>query len=724
MKIQEVLNEFLKYGKDSDIDLIQKAYTYTRDKHKGQTRASGEPYLNHLLNVALIAAKLKLDPHSIAASLLHDVVEDTQITLEELESLFGSEIVSLVDGVTKLSQIRFNSKAEAQAENFRKMLLAMAKDIRVLLIKLCDRLHNMRTLEFLPDSKKARIAQETIEIYAPLAHRLGIYWIKSDLEDLAFQHLKPELYQSIKEKISQSKKEREKYTEETINLLNKELSIYNLKADITGRSKHFYSIYQKMEKRQIEFNEIYDLLAFRIIVDTKLECYTALGAIHSAWKPIPGRFKDYIAIPKPNRYQSLHTSVIGPKGHRIEIQIRTREMHEIAESGIAAHWQYKEDKNTSSIRQQATEEFKWLRNLIEAEKNNEDSFEFITNIKDDLFAREVYCFSPKGDLLALPSGSTPIDFAYHVHTEVGNKCSGARVNGQHVPLNYRLRNGDTVEIITLERQHPGKDWLKIAVSSKAKQRIRSYIRTQEREHSVRIGQELLTKDLRKIKESFSKLYKSGEIDKASSALGFNNTELMLAELGYGKINSTTIIRKLLPNAPEKLDEKLTEEDGAIARIFSKAAAVFREKEPLITVSGRNDDFFYRFARCCEPLPGDELVGYVSHGRGMIIHKRGCQQTLGFDPRRLLAVAWNENIKTKRPITIQVYTLDELGILANMTQCISSRSANILSANVAATTNGTAITTFEISIENSAQMHDIIRALETLKGVIKVERKSS
>lgn len=718
MTLQEIIVALQDYHPTADIETVRRAYVFAHKHHQGQTRVSGEPYIAHVLEVAYLATKLRLDVPSVVTSLIHDTVEDTPVTLAQITQEFGAEVAELVDGVTKLSQVNFSSKAEAQAENFRKMLLAMAQDIRVILIKLCDRVHNMRTLEFLSESRRLRIAQETLDIYAPLAHRLGIYWMKSELEDLCLRFLKPASYEAIKEQVNETRKERENYIRETCNLISRELEQNGIHGTVSGRPKHFYSIYQKMERDNLQFSEIYDLIAFRIIVPTMMDCYSALGLVHSAWKPIPGRFKDYIAMPKPNNYQSLHTTVIGPKAARIEIQIRTPEMHEIAETGIAAHWVYKETFDGQKQPQSKNVDFSWLKELVESEKALTDPFEFISSVKQDLFSQEVFVFSPKGDVIALPRGATPIDFAYHIHTEVGQRCTGARVNGQQVPLNYRLRNGNTIEIVTSKTQVPNKDWLNSVVTSKAKQRIRSFLKSEERTRSIQVGRELLTKDLRKVKLSYPNLLKDGSLQKAAEQLNFKEVEFMLAEIGYGKVATHQIIRVLLPEESD-IDSKLEKQDTALQRIFQKAAKAFREQSG-VKVNGL-DDLVFRFARCCEPLPGDELVGYVTRGRGVAIHSRACQQTMSFDPRRLIPVSWDDSVKTIRRVKLNIHTIDRVGILASLTQAISNAGANIVSAQVASNPEGRASNFFEMNVENSNQLDTIVRALERIDGVLKVER---
>ncbi|HQH26200.1 MAG TPA: bifunctional (p)ppGpp synthetase/guanosine-3',5'-bis(diphosphate) 3'-pyrophosphohydrolase [Oligoflexia bacterium] len=718
MELQKIIAAVQEYHPRPDIELIRKAHAFAIRYHKGQTRVSGEPYITHLLEVAFLATKLKLDSSSIATSLLHDSVEDTSATLDEIEKEFGKDVSLLVDGVTKLSQIQFSSSAEAQAENFRKMLLAMAKDIRVLLVKLCDRVHNMRTLEFLSESRRFRIAQETLDIYAPLAHRLGIFWIKSELEDLCLKYLKPAIFENIVKQIHQSKREREYYIKEVVKLINKVLEENSIQGDVSGRPKHIFSIYEKMARQNLPFNEIYDLIAFRIIVPTTMDCYAALGVVHAAWKPIPGRFKDYIAMPKPNHYQSLHTTVIGPENHRVEIQIRTQAMHETAERGIAAHWAYKETGDSKSVDPSMTFQFGWLKDLIESEKLLRDPVEFLSTVKADLFPQDVFVFSPKGDVIALTQGATPIDFAFAIHSEVGKHCAGARVNGQQVPLAYKLQNGDTIEIVTADSQVPSKDWLSIVATSKAKQRIRSWLRAEERSRSISIGRELLSKDLRKVGLSLSKVSKDNALKKIASDFGLRDEDLLLAEIGYGKISTRSIVGRLVPDASD-LEAKLQQEESALQKIFQKAARAFRDRSG-IKVKGI-DDVVCRFAKCCEPLPGDELVGYVTRGRGVAVHARGCPQTLVLDPRRMIEVTWDDKAKTPRAVKIRVYCLDQVGILAALTQTISSIGSNIVNAHVSSTLDGRAMCSFELTVDSASQFRLITRKLEDTKGVIRVER---
>ncbi len=719
MTLQAIIGAVQNYLPSADIEILRKAYSFVIERHQGQTRASGEPYISHVQEVALLTAKLGLDVFSVTTALLHDTVEDTGTTLTDLRLEFGNEVAELVDGVSKLNQVNFSSRAEQQAENFRKMLLAMAKDIRVLLIKLCDRMHNMRTLEYLSESRRTRIAQETIDIYAPLAHRLGIYWMKSELEDQCLRFLKPGIYENIKKHISENKIAREAYVKEVSDLISRELKQNNVTGIVTGRPKHFYSIFEKMERENINFDQIYDITAFRIMVPTIMDCYSTLGLIHSAWKPIPGRFKDYIAMPKPNNYQSLHTTVIGPKGTRIEIQIRTQEMHEIAEKGIAAHWIYKETKDGNKATPKDSFQFSWLRDLIESEKSFRDPIEFLSNVKDNLYSHEVYVFSPKGDLISLAMGSTPIDFAYHIHSQIGNHCISAKVNGLQVPLSYRLQNGDTVEIVTSNTQTPSKDWLNIVASNKAKQRIRLYLRTLERDKSVAVGKELLQKDLRQVKINFATASKNGALKKVSEELKLRDLDSLYADIAYGKISTKQIITLLAPE-DVSIDQRQEKPDSAMQKIFQNAAKISKDISG-IKISGM-ENMVFRFAKCCQPLPGDEIIGYVTRGRGVAIHTKNCSQTQSFDTERLINVSWDETKTSSRAIKVNIFFNDRSGILTQLTKCVSDTGANILSVQANSSPTGKAFCSFQVSIENTSQLNKIVNGLEKINGVIKVEKQ--
>ncbi|MEK7783291.1 MAG: bifunctional (p)ppGpp synthetase/guanosine-3',5'-bis(diphosphate) 3'-pyrophosphohydrolase, partial [Candidatus Binatota bacterium] len=651
------------YHPTADVEMIRRAYDFSSKVHKGQKRLSGEPYLVHPMAVAGIIADLKLDVPSVVSGLLHDTVEDTLTTLDEVKGLFGPEIASLVDGVTKLSRVNFTSHEEKQAENFRKMILAMAKDVRVILIKLADRTHNMRTLTHLPIEKQIVTAQETLEIYAPLSHRLGIAWIKDELEDLSLKYLHPEIYYQLKRNVAKRKAAREKYINEVISIISKKLEEEGIDAEVTGRPKHFYSIYQKMESQNLLYDQIYDLVAFRILVDAARECYETLGVIHSYWKPVPGRFKDYIALPKPNMYQSLHTTVIGPYGERMEIQIRTHEMHRVAEEGIAAHWRYQEGKD---FQFNEIQRFAWLRQLIEWQQNLEDPQEFLHSIKEDLFPEDVYVFTPKGDLLNFPKGSTVIDFAYRIHSEVGLHCSGARVNGQLVPLKYLLRSGDTVEIITTHQQTPSRDWLKLVKTVRAKSRIRNWLKSQQRERGVVLGRQILESDFSRYKLDYAALRREGRIESIAKELGMKDEETLLASVGYGKVTPRQILAKLVP--ADKLEPGRKQPEGTLERLFRLVSGQKRDLGIMVKGVG---DVLVRFGRCCHPLPGEDIVGFITRGRGVTVHVSSCPTVLESDPHRKVEVSWQDNGQAPRPIKIEVSCVDRPGLLAAISAAITS-----------------------------------------------------
>ncbi len=712
-KINDLVEKVQGYHPSADVELIRKAYAFSARVHKGQKRLSGEPYLIHPMAVAEVIADLKLDVPSIVGGLLHDTVEDTLTTLEEVKNVFGSEIATLVDGVTKLSQVNFTSHEEKQAENFRKMVVAMAKDIRVVLIKLADRVHNMRTLSHLPVEKQILTAQETLDIYAPLSHRLGIAWIKGELEDLALKYLHPEIYYQLKRNVAKKKVDREKYINEVLSIISKKLEEEGIDADVTGRPKHFYSIYHKMESQNLLYDQIYDLVAFRILVDTPRECYEALGVIHAHWKPVPGRFKDYIALPKPNMYQSLHTTVIGPYGERMEIQIRTHEMHRVAEEGIAAHWRYKDGK---SFQFNEIQRFAWLRQLLEWQQNLQDPQEFLYSIKEDLFSEEVYVFTPKGDLLNFSRGSTVIDFAYRIHSEVGHHCSGARVNGQLVPLKYFLRSGDTVEIITMRQQTPSRDWLKLVKTPRAKSKIRNWIKSQQRERSVALGREILEGDLNRYQLEYSTLRRQGRIDAMAKELGMKDEEALLASIGYGKLTPRQVLSKLVP--PEKLDAEKKQPEGTLERLFRLVSG--QKRDLSVKVNGV-EDVLVRFARCCHPLPGEDIIGFITRGRGVTVHVSGCATVLESDPQRKVDVSWQDNGQTPRPIKIEVSCIDRPGLLAAISAAITSADANIARAQVRTFPDQKALNTFDVMITNSDQLKRVLRSISKVKGVYKATR---
>jgi GTP pyrophosphokinase len=707
------------YNPQADVGLIRRAYEYSARMHLEQKRESGEPYVTHPLNVAMIIAQLKLDVPSIVTGLLHDVVEDTHASLAEVQNYFGAEVAQLVDGVTKVSKVTFQSREEKQAENFRKMIIAMAHDIRVVLIKLADRLHNMRTLDHLAADRQQEIARETMEIYAPIAHRLGIYWLKSELEDLAFRYLNPTAYQALKAFVAAKRKEREEYIANVIEILSRRLTDNGVTAEVTGRPKHFFSIHSKMQQTGLGFEEIYDLVAFRIIVDTLRECYEALGVVHANWKPVPGRFKDYIALPKANMYQSLHTTVIGPRGQRMEVQIRTREMHKVAEEGIAAHWSYK-DGNSREIKE--TERFAWLRRLIEWQQNLKDPQEFLSTVKDDLFPEEVFVFTPKGDVFDFPLGSTVIDFAYRIHSQVGNHLAGARVNGRMVPLRYRLRSGDTIEVLTSEKQVPGKDWTNYAATARAKSRIRQWLRNQQAERSRDLGVSLLDRELEPVKLSVSQLKSAKRLDAVLAEFSQRDVESLLAAVGYGIITPAQLLAKLLTPAELKLyrPEKPPTPLGPAQR--ERAAKEARKSASGAVVVSGVGDMLVRFARCCNPLPGEAITGFITRGRGVTVHVAGCAHALNTDPDRRVPVVWKDGEEAPRSIRLEVLCADQPGLLAAMSKAIATAGVNISTAEVKAHgAGGRSLALFEVSVTSARQLNNLMNSIGEIDGVMRVSR---
>jgi GTP pyrophosphokinase len=721
--IDSICNTILSYYPEAKLDLVRKAYDFAEHAHKGQTRSSGDPYVIHPTDVAQTLAELKLDIPSVVTGLLHDTVEDTHATLELIEKEFGKDVAELVDGVTKLSKITFKTSEEKQAENFRKMILAMSKDIRVILVKLADRLNNMRTLEHLAPHKQKNIAQETLDIYAPIANRLGISWMKLELEDLCLRYLHPDSYYKLAQRVTKKKRERDKYTEEVTSILEEKLKEYDVHALVAGRAKHFYSIYKKMERRNVDFDQIHDMIAFRIVTDNITECYKALGVIHATYKPVPGRFKDYIAMPKANGYQSLHTTVIGPHGERVEIQIRTQDMHQVAEAGIAAHWKYKEGKFDSRSR----ENIEWVHRLLEWNKDLADPNEFLETVKIDLFAEDVFVFTPTGEVKELSYGATPLDFAYAVHTDVGNRCVGAKVNGKIVPLKHRLKSGDTIEVITSPTQTPSKDWLKIVKSSRAKAKIRAFIKTQERERARDIGKDLLEKALRPFNRTVSKLDRSGELLKAGQQLHCRTPEELYIALGYGRSLPEHVLEHLIPKEEREAasrEKTKPEEESFLKRVFASARKRSNTKNAIIV--SNLDDVLIRFARCCNPLPGDSIVGFITRGRGVTVHTATCTKGIDSDAERRVEVRWNvqEKASIARIVRVRVLSADEPGLLALMSQTISSCAVNIASANIRTTKDQKAIAIFEIQVADTAQLQKVMSALEAKKGVIAVERVRS
>lgn len=726
MSFEDIEKAIRGYHPSPNIEIVKKAYFFAQEKHKDQKRQSGEPYFVHLEQTALIACRLCLDEDSVCAALLHDCMEDQGVTKQELEEEFNPEVAQIVEGVTKIPKANFYSGEEAQAENFRKMLLAIAKDIRVILIKLCDRMHNMRTLDACSEEKQIRISKETKDIYVPLANRLGIFWFKSELDDLCFRYLRPTLYEEIKRNLEEKKIERDKYIQTTIQEIQAIMDKNKIQAQIKGRVKNIASLGGKMIKKNIEFSQIRDLLGFRIIVTTVGECYEVLGLIHSKWTPVPGRFKDYIAMPKSNMYQSLHTLVKGPLGQEIELQIRTKEMDHINEEGIAAHWRYKEDGTKQAF------DLQWVKSLVESQQYIKNSNEFIQSVKSELFPEEVFVFTPKGDLIHLPADSTPVDFAYAVHTNLGNTITGAKVNGGIVPLNYCLQNGDTVDVQCSKNQTPKADWLFFVQSSKAKQRIRVFLRTEEREKALIEGTEILTRELKKIDVNINKLSKAGVVLEVAKSLGFKSEEELYYQIGFGKANLQDVILKLAPDSEKLLkiqEEKQQQvnainqqhEESTINKIFRNASSQSQKK--LGVRINDMSNMVVGFAKCCTPLPGDPIIGYISRGRGVIIHHVDCPEAQRLDPERQVKVQWESDAKKSERVKLVIYSNDRIGTMADLSKVISDNRANIYSMSSNVDEFAKAITHAEIGVQSAKQLDQIIRSLQKVAGTNRVEKLS-
>jgi GTP diphosphokinase / guanosine-3',5'-bis(diphosphate) 3'-diphosphatase len=710
-ELSTLIEEIPKYQPGADLEVLERAYRFSEVSHHGQHRASGEPYVSHPLEVAHLLVGFKMDVTTVTAGLLHDVLEDTRATKDDLQREFGQEIAELVDGVTKIGKLAFSSREERQAENFRKMLVAMARDLRVLMIKLADRLHNMRTLDYLPAEKARKIAQETLDIYAPLAHRLGMAKVKAELEDLALRTLQPEDYLDLQRRVAKRRLEREADINHVIAILEQKLREVGIESQIRGRPKHFYSIWKKMHDQGREFDEIYDLTAVRVITGSVRDCYGGLGVVHSLWKPVPGRFKDFIAMPKVNMYQSLHTTVIGPKGDPVEIQIRTWDMHRIAEEGIAAHWLYKEKKTGKD---KVDESLLWLRQLLENQQDTNDPTEFLDGVRVDLFPDEVYVFTPKGDVKALPEDSTPIDFAYAVHTKVGEHCVGAKVNGKLVPLRTTLRQGDIVEIVTSPNQHPSRDWLKIVKSSRARSKINQWLKVEERARSIELGREMFERETKKYRLNATALLSGDEMARAATELGYPSADDVLAAIGYGKASIHQLLNKLAPGAALETERARPAAPGAP-----------RKADQGVRIRGV-DDLLVRFAKCCNPLPGDPIVGFITRGRGLTVHARDCLTVAKsvLDRERLINVEWDveEPEPSKRPVRIAVYIgNDRPGLLSEITGAISSRNGNITKAEVTVTDDRRGINNFVVEVSDLRQLQDIMTAIKEVPDVMNVER---
>ena len=729
-ELQEILDKIKKYAPNADVTPVIKAYELAKSAHAGVFRKSGEPYIIHPIAVANILADLELDMEVIAAGLLHDVVEDTPYTYEDITELFGKDIADLVDGVTKLGKIKYQTKEESQAENLRKMFLAMAKDIRVILIKLADRLHNMRTLKFMPEEKAKYKAKETLEIYGGIAHRIGISKIKWELEDLALKYIDPEGYRELSDKITMKRSQRQEYIDKIVHLLEEKFKEVDINCEVSGRPKHFYSIYKKMKKKNKTFEEIYDLTAVRIIVDTVKDCYAVLGMVHTMWIPMPGRFKDYIAMPKPNLYQSLHTTVIGPDGEPVEIQIRTHEMHEIAENGIAAHWKYKEGI-TGNQDAKMEQKLKWLRQMMEWEKDVQDPHEFLDALKDDVFNSQVYVFTPKGDVIELPAGSTPIDFAYRVHTNVGNKCTGAKINGKIVPINYKLQNGEIVEVITSSNSTgPSRDWLNIVQTPTARNRIRQWFKKERREENIERGTDILEKEFKR----YNIPYKNSSIQKFLNQVAkkFNQPTLedLIATIGYGGIATSQVMPKVRDfynkevNRQEK-EKRMQEKEDKIKKNFDEHeyAKKRKKKDNGITVKGL-DNILVRFAKCCNPLPGDDIVGYITKGRGVAIHRRDCPNIKlddEFLQNRLVEVEWNNPEKSKFEGEVKIIAVDRVGLLNDVIHVVSMEKLSISGINCRVLKDNTANISLLVEVNDISELKQLMKKIKSISGVDDVSR---
>jgi GTP pyrophosphokinase len=720
--LKQIEAQVRAYNPDADLSGLDDAFAFAGSAHTGQSRKSGEPFVNHPIEVALILAELHMDTATLKAALLHDVVEDSDVTLEQVRAEFGDEVAELVDGVTKLGKIEFESMSEAQSNNLRKMLIAMAKDIRVILIKLADRLHNMRTLAALPQERRVDKARETMEIYAPLAHRLGISSIKWELEDLAFYYLEPHKFHQVSRMVAESRKAREDYLARVIDQLKDELSAVGITAKISGRPKHLYSVYQKMSQKGKDFNEIYDLIALRVIVDSVKDVYGALGTVHSIWKPVPGRFKDYVAMPKFNMYQSLHTTVIGPSGSPLEIQIRSEEMHRTAEYGVAAHWRYKEGLKGDDA---FDERLAWLRQMLEWQTELKDPREFMEALKIDLFEEEVFVFSPKGDVISLKRGSTPIDFAYAIHTEVGNHCVGAKVNGSIVPLGYELQMGDRIEILTNKNSRPSRDWLNIVRTSSAKSKIRNFFSKVTREDDLVRGRDELAKVMRKHGLGIGSKSAEKAIDAVAKEMNYAHADDVLAGIGAGKISAKQVGTKLL---------KLMAKDGDVAEA-KPAAEEFTLDKPMqaprskrkkagggIKVKGI-DDVLVRLARCCTPVPGDDIIGFVTRGRGVSVHRLDCpnaKELLGA-PERILEVEWDLGSASTFQVEIFVEALDRLRLLQDVTSTLAESGVNILASSTTTHRDGMVDMRFLFELGDLARLDSILREVRNTEGVFEARR---
>ena len=714
IRFEDLEERVQKYHPEADLELLRKAYVFSAREHKGQTRQSGEPYLSHPLKVAHILAEMKLDVACVSVGLLHDVVEDTLTSLDTIREYFGEDIAHLVDGVTKIGQIQFSSRHEKQAENFRKLLLAMVDDIRVILVKLADRLHNLSTLQYLPAEKRKSIAQETLDIYVPIAHRLGMAKLRGELEDLAFRYLDPVAFQNISAQVEKERANSHEFSQEVMEAMQQHFQEQGIEANLESRVKGIYSAYQKMKRQKISIDQVYDFIAIRVLVNTVRDCYAVLGIANNMWNPIPGRIKDFIASPLSNRYQSLHTTVIGHNGHPFELQIRTHEMNQVAEEGIAAHWKYKEGKLEE---EKDDKRFQWLRQLLEWQHEVEDPHQFLSNLKIDLYPREVYTFTPKGEVITLPRGATPVDFAYAIHTEIGHKSVGAQVNGRIVPLKYKLSNGEIVEILTSSDAHPRRDWLNFVKSSRARSAIRRWINVKQKEEAVELGRRLLERNARACKLNL-KNYQD-KLESMLSDFNVSRMEDLFARLGFGKLSPRQVLKALEPGtiAPQE-----GEESGA-SRVTQMVNKVFRRSDTAIQVNGYDDILVYR-AQCCNPIRGEEIIGYITTGRGISVHSVDCPsvEKLLLNPEWKVEVKWaKEGRKVIYPVRLLISTEDRTGLLADVTSAVSHVDTNILNVNAQSTDSRYGVIDMTVEISDTEHLEEIMNDLKAIEGVREVER---
>ncbi len=723
LPMQNILNRLAANSTEAEQSMVRKAYAYAAAAHAGQKRLSGEPYLSHPLAVAEILAEIGFDAHAVAAGLLHDTVEDTKVTLEEVDAEFGEQVADIVDGVTKISMMTFDSKEEQQAENIRKMILAMSHDIRVPVVKLADRIHNMRTLDFQKPHKRQRIAQETMDIYAPLANRLGLHRIKLELEELSFKYLHPDVYAQISDWLETNQVVERQLIAKIITKLEAILTDNGIQGTVWGRIKHIYSIYRKMTEQNLTLDDMHDILAFRAIVKDVRDCYAILGLVHAQWKPVPGRFKDYISMPKANGYQSLHTTVIGPEGERIEIQIRTEEMHRLAEHGVASHWLYKERHHAVSVKD--APEFEWLREIVNRQGAESDSKEFMRSLRMDLFKDEVYVFTPAGDVKELPEGATPLDFAFLIHTQVGYRCVGAKVNGKLVPLTYSLKSGDTVEIITDKNRHPSRDWLKIVKTAKARNRIQQYLRTEERNAAVGLGREMLEKESRKMGINLAKAEKDGHLATLVNALAAGSIDELMASVGYARYSTKQVLKRLrsIMTPPEAMSTADTVDGVAPRRKEAQPVPPSASKKGIITVRGV-DDMLVRIARCCNPVPGDSIVGFVSRGRGVIVHTATCPNILDLEPDRLVSVQWDGHETVPFPVRIHIVAHNQKGTLADIAIVLRDEDVNIENCMLESTVDGRSEMEMLVQVRDVAHLYHVMDRLRHLPSVIEALRKTA